>query len=202
MTIQSRVVSCIVQALETKNEEIETLITRPIEESIGSVSGIKRIESVSREGRSTITAAFNWGQNIDFAALGVREKIDLIKERLPKESDDPIVLKFDPLATPIMLVSVTGTKLEPARLKYLAEKMLKDRLDQLAGTFAMTKEQDFKRRFATVLQDLQQVGSKDPNVMLLLGSLAADLSDDLQQPNWTAAKKVITPALSPSRRAT
>jgi hypothetical protein len=46
-----------------------------------------------------------------------------------------------------------------------------------------------------VLQDLQQVGSKDPNVLLLLGSLAADLSDDLKQPNWTAAKKVITPAL-------
>ncbi len=114
-------------------EEIETLITRPIEETIGSVSGIKRIESVSREGRSTITAAFNWGQNIDFAALGIREKIDLIKERLPKEADDPIVLKFDPLATPIMLISITGPKLEAVRLKHLAEKMLKDRLEKVDG---------------------------------------------------------------------
>ena len=50
-------------------EEIETLITRVVEEAIGSVAGLKRIESVSREGRSTITASFNWGQDIDFAAI-------------------------------------------------------------------------------------------------------------------------------------
>jgi len=119
-------------------EEIETLITRPIEETIGSVSGVKRIESVSREGRSTITAAFNWGQNIDFAALGVREKIDLIKERLPKEADDPIVLKFDPLATPIILISVTAPKMEPVRLKHMAEKMLKDRLEKVEGVASVS----------------------------------------------------------------
>ena len=92
-------------------EEIETLITRVIEEAIGSVAGLKRIESVSREGRSTIIASFNWGQNIDFAALAVREKVDLIKERLPKEADDPVVLKFDPLSRPILMLSVTGAEL-------------------------------------------------------------------------------------------
>jgi len=119
-------------------EEIETLITRPIEETIGSVPGIKRIESVSREGRSTITASFNWGQNIDFAALGIREKIDLIKERLPKEADDPIVLKFDPLATPVLLISVTGPKLDPVRLKHLTEKMMKDRLEKVEGVASVS----------------------------------------------------------------
>jgi len=59
----------------------------------------------------------------------------------------------------------------------------------------MTKEQDFKRRFAAVLQDLQQVGSKDRKIMLLLGSLASDLSRDFKQSNWSAAKKVITPTM-------
>ena len=57
-------------------EEIETLITKPIEESIGAVAGLKHIESVSREGRGMVTVSFNWGQDIDFAALAVREKID------------------------------------------------------------------------------------------------------------------------------
>jgi hypothetical protein len=61
----------------------------------------------------------------------------------------------------------------------MAPKMLKDRLSHQAGTPVMTKEQDFKHRFATVLQDLQQEGAKDPQVMYLLGSLASDLSDDL-----------------------
>jgi len=114
-------------------EEIETLITRVIEEAIGSVAGLKRIESVSREGRSTIIASFNWGQDIDFAALAVREKVDLIKERLPKEAEDPVVLKFDPLSRPILMLSVTGAEMPPVRLKMLAEKMLKDRLEKVEG---------------------------------------------------------------------
>src|SRR3989338_4683954 len=82
-------------------EEIETLITRPLEEAISSTSGLRELRSVSQEGKSTIFASFGWNESIDFAALSVREKIDLVKERLPKESGDPIVLKFDPLARPI-----------------------------------------------------------------------------------------------------
>lgn len=114
-------------------EEIETLITKPIEESISSVAGVKRIESISREGRSTVSVLFNWGQDIDFAALAVREKIDQIKERLPKEAEDPTVLKFDPLSRPVMILSVSAEDIEPARLKVLTEKMLKDNLEKVEG---------------------------------------------------------------------
>jgi len=119
-------------------EEIETLITRVIEEAIGSVAGLKRIESVSREGRSTIMASFNWGQDIDFAALAIREKVDLIKERLPKEADDPVVLKFDPLSRPILLLSVTAPDLPPVRMKLLTEKMIKDRLEKVEGVASVS----------------------------------------------------------------
>ncbi len=114
-------------------EEIETLITKPIEEALSSVAGLKRLESVSREGRSTVIISFDWGQDIDFAALAVREKIDLVKERLPKESEDPVVLKFDPLSKPVMILSVTGKDLDPVRLKLLTEKMLKDNLEKIDG---------------------------------------------------------------------
>jgi hypothetical protein len=71
--------------------------------------------------------------------------------------------------------------------------MLKDRPDHHARTVRMTKEQDFKRLFATVLQDLQ-TGRKDKRTMLLLGSLASDLSNDLSRKNWTEAKQVMTAA--------
>src|SRR3989338_8961198 len=53
-------------------EEIETLITRPIEEAVGTVSGVKRINSISKEGLSLVIAEFSWNQNINFAALGIR----------------------------------------------------------------------------------------------------------------------------------
>jgi len=55
---------------------------------------LKRIESVSREGRSTLPLHSNWGQDIDFAALAIREKVDLIRRGFLKEAEDPVVLKF------------------------------------------------------------------------------------------------------------
>ncbi|MBI3998977.1 MAG: efflux RND transporter permease subunit, partial [Candidatus Omnitrophica bacterium] len=113
-------------------EEIETLITRPLEETISSTSGLRELKSISQEGKSTIFASFGWNENIDFAALSVREKIDLVKERLPKESGDPIVLKFDPLARPIMILSITG-KMQPGDLKIQTERILKENLEKVEG---------------------------------------------------------------------
>src|SRR3990167_4185622 len=119
-------------------EEIETLITRPLEETISSTSGLRDLKSISQEGKSTIFASFGWNENIDFAALSVREKIDLVKERLPKESEDPVVLKFDPLSRPIVILSVTGTNLDPVPMKYLAEKIIKDNLEKIDGVASAT----------------------------------------------------------------
>ncbi len=113
-------------------EEIETLITKPIEEVLGSVSGLRKMISISREGKSMITISFSWGTDIDFAALATREKIDLVKEKLPKEAGDPQVVKFDPLARPIMILSVTGP-LKLMDLKLIAEKTLKDNLEKVEG---------------------------------------------------------------------
>ena len=113
-------------------EEIETLITKPIEEVLGSVSGLRKMISISREGKSLITISFSWGTDIDFAALAVREKIDLVKEKLPKEAGDPQVVKFDPLSRPIMILSVTGS-LKLMDLKLVAEKTLKDNLEKVEG---------------------------------------------------------------------
>ena len=97
-------------------EETETQITRLIEETIGTVSNLRRISSISKEGVSVVIAEFLWGTNMDFAALGVREKIDLIKERLPLDAEEPVVKKFNPFDLPIMTLSVTG-QIYPARLR-------------------------------------------------------------------------------------
>ncbi len=131
-------ITVITDYVNAAPEEVETLITKPIEEAVGSASGLKRIESVSREGRSTVIVSFNWGQNVDFAALAIREKIDLIKERLPKEASDPVVLKFDPLTRPIVILSVTGQNTQPVQLKLYAEKLFKDNIEKLEGVASAT----------------------------------------------------------------
>ena len=113
-------------------EDVETLITRIIEETVGTVSNLKRISSISKEGISLVTTEFNWGTNMDFASLGVREKIDLVKERLPLGSADPIVMKFNPFEMPVMTLSVTGEK-PPAELLKLTRKFIKEELEKVPG---------------------------------------------------------------------
>lgn len=120
-------------------EEIETLITKPVEEAVGTVAGVKRIHSISREGLSMVIAEFGWNQNINFAALGMREKIDLIKERLPREAEEPVVLPFNPFDKPILVLSVTTTSdRSPILMKELARRMIKDEIEKVDGVASAT----------------------------------------------------------------
>ena len=115
-------------------EEIETLITKPIEEAVGTVAGVKRITSMSREGLSLVIAEFGWNQNINFAALGMREKIDLIKERLPRDAEEPIVLAYNPFDRPILILSVTTLiDRSPVSLRELTRRMIKDEIEKVDG---------------------------------------------------------------------
>ncbi|MBU1042956.1 MAG: efflux RND transporter permease subunit [Candidatus Omnitrophica bacterium] len=116
-------------------EEIEALITRPIEESVSAAANIRKVSSTSREGSSIVICEFNWNTNMDFAGLNVREKVDLIKEKLPRDADEPIVMKFNPFDTPIMILSVTskGEALSPYELREISRRVIKDELEKIDG---------------------------------------------------------------------
>ncbi len=114
-------------------EEIETLITRPIEEAVGGISGLRRVSSISREGLSLVVVEFGWNQNMDFGSLAVREKIDLIKERLPRDSQEPIVMKFNPFELPVMTISVSSSERNAVQIKLLAKRWFKDEIEKIHG---------------------------------------------------------------------
>ncbi|MBI1870959.1 MAG: efflux RND transporter permease subunit [Chlamydiae bacterium] len=113
-------------------EEVETLITKVIEESIATVRNLTRIHSSSKEGISLVTAEFTWDTNMDFAALAMREKIDLVKERLPRDSDEPIVKKINPFAKPMLVLSITGNYPLQELLRF-TKKFIKDKLEKTEG---------------------------------------------------------------------
>ncbi len=118
-------------------EEIESLITKVVEEACGTVNNVKRISSISKEGKSLVMVEFNWGTNMDFAALNVREKIDLIKERLPREAQDPVVMKFNPFDLPVMNLAITGPQ-RPVDLREICRKYLKDSIEKVDGVASAT----------------------------------------------------------------
>jgi len=113
-------------------EEIESLITKIIEEAVGTVNNVKRVSSISKEGLSLVMVEFAWGANMDFAALNVREKIDLIKERLPRECREPIVMKYNPFDLPILNIAVTGD-MPPLELRRTCKKYIKDAIEKVEG---------------------------------------------------------------------
>jgi len=113
-------------------EEIETLITEPLEAAVSRTPGLRRVESVSKEGVSYLTLEFGWGTDMDFAMLHAREKLDSVRFQLPEEAESPTIIALDPKTRPIMVIAVSGegTLLE---LKEFCEELIKPRLEQIEG---------------------------------------------------------------------
>jgi HAE1 family hydrophobic/amphiphilic exporter-1 len=128
----------------TAPEEVETLITKLIEEAVGTVKNARRVISTSREGVSVVIVEFNWGTDMNFAALGMREKIDLMKERLPRDAEEPIVMKFNPFARPIMSLSISGER-PLDELYEISKRYIKDRLEKVEGVASCSITGGIKR---------------------------------------------------------
>ena len=89
-------------------EDIETLLTRPIETEVKSISGIKELRSTSSEGISVIEVEFNPEVDLDTALQKVREKVDLAKVDLPEEADDPRIQDVDVSRIPVLIINLAG----------------------------------------------------------------------------------------------
>src|SRR5919106_3705244 len=88
--------------------EMEELVTRPLEQALGAVAGLERMESTSSEGSSRVSLNFAWGTDLNEAADDVRSRMDRVRGRLPEEAEPPMVFKFDANAWPIMGIGVEG----------------------------------------------------------------------------------------------
>ncbi len=113
--------------------DVENLVTRPIEEAVGVVPGLRKVHSISQSGLSQITLEFNWGTAMDYAALDVREKIDLV--RLPDETRVPLLLKYDPAQDPVVRIGLSGNA-PLVSLRNIADEVLKKELEALHGVAA------------------------------------------------------------------
>ncbi len=114
------------------SEDIETLVTKPIETAVSRVKNVKTVTSTSQEGLSIVVVEFEWGTNIDFAAQDMRDGIGVVKDYLPSEIDDPIVVKFDPAMIPVIAYGITG-KRDLRDLRTLVKDEIKDRIEMVDG---------------------------------------------------------------------
>ncbi len=118
-------------------EEVETSVTKPIEEIINTVEGLDELSSSSREGISQVTATFLLSRNRDLAAQDVRDKVNSILARLPPSIDPPVIDKFEVDAVPVLTVAVSGSR-DLRELTYLADKQLKQNLETVPEVGAIS----------------------------------------------------------------
>ena len=118
-------------------EEMETSVTKPLEEIINTVQGIDELSSVTREGISQIVVTFLFDRSRDIAAQDVRDKVNTILSRLPAGTEPPIIDKFDVDATPVLTISVSAPR-DLREVTFISDKFVKQNLETVLDVGAVT----------------------------------------------------------------
>jgi hydrophobic/amphiphilic exporter-1 (mainly G- bacteria), HAE1 family len=120
--------------------EMEELVVRPLEQQLSAVAGLQQMTSNANEGNANIQLNFVWGTDLNEAMNEIRTRIDRVRGRLPEDADPPQILKFDSNSAPIMGLALESTdgRLDRVGLRELAENVLSQRIERVAGVAAVT----------------------------------------------------------------
>ncbi len=117
-------------------QEVETLITRPIEQAVAAVPGVEEMSSASVEGRSDVRVSFVWGTDLDAAANDLRDRLDRVIPTLPEEADRPMLRKFDLASAPVLILGASS-RLDPVQMQTLLEHDVRYRIERIPGVAAL-----------------------------------------------------------------
>ncbi len=131
-------------------EEMETQITKPIEEVVNTINGLDELRSSTSEGISRVVAVFALERDPDVAAQDVRDKISTILARFPNDTDPPIVERFDPDSAPILAIVVSARR-DQREITEFVDKRLKQPLETISGVRSITFVGDRKREIQVIL---------------------------------------------------
>src|SRR5262245_57173041 len=154
-------------------EEIESQITKPIEEVVNTISGLDELRSSTIEGQSQVFATFVLERNVQEAANDVREKVGTVLSRLPAGTEAPVIEKVDPDSSPVMAVVVSGQR-SPREITEIADKRVKRALETVKDVGAITLVGDRKREIQVLA---------DPHKLSAFGLSIQNLKDAIQRQN-------------------
>jgi len=113
-------------------EEMEELVSIPLERALSSTPSVKEIVSTSSEGSSSIRLSFEWGTDIESAMDEVRTRVDRARGMLPDDAEPPSIFKFDVNVFPILFMGVSSD-LPPLELREFCEKQIQYRFERIPG---------------------------------------------------------------------
>jgi len=113
--------------------EVESQVTRLVEESVATVTRLKQLLSITKEGESTVVLSFEPGTDMNFAALEVRENFAKVKNKLPKEIEKPIIAQFKQSDVPAMIFALTSPVRSPEDIRKMVDEWVKERFKRVGG---------------------------------------------------------------------
>jgi len=152
--------------------EVESMVSKPLEEEIGGISGIKHLSSTSLDGLSQVFVEFSLGVDIKWAEQQVRDKVSNAMPKLPKEVDQPTLRTMDPADTPVMQIALYGD-LPPAKLYDVADQDAKNRLQQVDGV-SQVKILGGNKREIQVLIDREKLKAREVSLSSVAGRIASN----------------------------
>ena len=131
--VEIPVLSIITEYPGASPETVEREVSRKIEEAVNPISGVKHVNSVSREGLSSVIVEFELEVKINDVSQEARAKINAIRRDLPESMKEPVIQKFDFAAMPVMSLAVRSSTLSPRELTELADRKIKRRVENIRG---------------------------------------------------------------------
>ncbi len=118
-------------------EEVETEITKKVEDAVNTISLVDEVRSTSSEGQALVVVTFELAKNGDVAAQEIQNKVNAIVNTLPQTAKQPVVTKFDPDAAPIMQIAVSAPR-SLRDITLIADKQIKQKLENSKGVGEIT----------------------------------------------------------------
>ncbi len=155
-------------------EDMEALVTRPIEEQVGSISGIRKVRSLSSQGASVVKLNFNWGTDLYEAENDVRKQLGFVARAIPNEAETPLVFSYDPNQEPIIVLAVTSEARSPRDLRTYSTQVLEQRIERVNGIASAETSGGLERQINVVI---------DNQKMRLYNLSISDISNRLNAEN-------------------
>ncbi len=171
-SIEPPVVSILTTWPGASASDVETEVTKVIEDKVNAVNNLDKLTSKSLDNLSVISCKFNWGTNLDVATNDLRDKIELAKRDLPRDIESPMLFKFSSATAPIMFMTVSADKTWP-RLYRLVDKRISDELKRVPGVGAIILYGGLRRRI-NVYFDFKKIEGYHLSLPMINQILAAE----------------------------
>jgi HAE1 family hydrophobic/amphiphilic exporter-1 len=166
------ILSVITEYEGVGSEDIEEILTKPLEEAVSTVKNVKEINSVSRESFSMIMVEFEWGTDINNSAQEIRNRIDQMSFLLPGDLKDPRVIKFDPSMIPVLGMGINSS-LDSRQMRKVVEDKIEEPIEQLDGVSAVFSMGGIQREIRAELS-LKKLEHYNIPLSLVVSRIGAD----------------------------